>query len=43
MALGPMRDIDSSFGNIVLVILFKYCKNTREWKSVVEIHAVLFK
>ena len=35
--------IKGSFGNVVLVMLFKYCRNTRGWKSVVEISVVLFK
>ena len=32
-----------TFGNVVLVMLFKCCENTRGWKRVVEISVVLFK
>ena len=31
------------FGNVVLLTLFKNCRNTCEWKNVVEIRVVLFK
>ena len=33
----------SSFGNVILVTLFKCCEKTCGWKIVVEIHVVLFK
>ena len=38
-----ISDSKGSFGNIVLVTLFKYCGNTYEWKSIVEILVVLSK
>ena len=34
-------EMKSSFGNVILVTLFKCCGNTCEWKSVVKICVVL--
>ena len=32
-----------TFGNVVLIMLFKCCENTCGWKSIVKISVVLFK